>query len=247
MESFNASDGWLAYASAAHLALFYLGSRYYAFGQRMAGVEYISTIARRPGSKPPSYEVLGFLLGLQLVIKMLLGANRWRVARSKAKKEKLMSEGKWEEKREAEREQDEKEVVHLDDVAWTHKTQPPTRTESGTREEDNGRVPLSYADPDALSSAAELGLDKGASREQLEASRGAARVKAAELEAVAESVLKCTLCMEKREPEKGTSAVTECGHVFCWDCIVGWAREKPECPLCRQSLNPSHILPIYNF
>lgn len=245
MESFNASDGWLAYASAAHLALFYLGSRYYAFGQRMAGVEYISTIARRPGSKPPSYEVLGFLLGLQLVIKMLLGANRWRVARSKAKREEML---KSEEKPNISASSDEKEVVFLDDVGWSHKTQPPSKADSAAvREPDHGRVPLAYADPDALSSAAELGLDKGASREQLEASRGAARVKAAELEAVAESVLKCTLCMEKREPERGTSAVTECGHVFCWDCIVGWAREKPACPLCRQSLNPSHILPIYNF
>ena len=43
-------------------ALFYLGGKYYSVGQRLSGTEYISTIARRPGAKPPSYEVLGFLL-----------------------------------------------------------------------------------------------------------------------------------------------------------------------------------------
>ncbi|TFK57577.1 hypothetical protein OE88DRAFT_1709777 [Heliocybe sulcata] len=52
----------------------------------------------------------------------------------------------------------------------------------------------------------------------------------------------CTLCLEERT----ASCATECGHLFCWDCIVGWGREKPECPLCRQSLTLSRLLPIHN-
>jgi peroxin-10 len=32
----------------------------------------------------------------------------------------------------------------------------------------------------------------------------------------------CTLCLEER---RGT-CVTECGHLFDWDCIYGWGREK---------------------
>jgi peroxin-10 len=32
----------------------------------------------------------------------------------------------------------------------------------------------------------------------------------------------CTLCLEERH---GTCA-TECGHLFDWDCIYGWGREK---------------------
>ena len=32
----------------------------------------------------------------------------------------------------------------------------------------------------------------------------------------------CTLCLEERTE----SCVTECGHLFCWNCIVGWGREK---------------------
>jgi peroxin-10 len=51
---------------------------------------------------------------------------------------------------------------------------------------------------------------------------------------------KCTLCLEgMRDP-----SVTTCGHVFCWTCIGDWAREKPECPLCRQSCLAQHILPL---
>ncbi|KAK2461720.1 hypothetical protein APHAL10511_006183 [Amanita phalloides] len=52
----------------------------------------------------------------------------------------------------------------------------------------------------------------------------------------------CTLCLEERT----NSCATECGHLFCWDCIVGWGREKAECPLCRQSLDLARLLPIYN-
>lgn len=52
----------------------------------------------------------------------------------------------------------------------------------------------------------------------------------------------CTLCLEERTD----SCSTECGHLFCWSCIVGWGREKAECPLCRQSLNLGRLLPIYN-
>lgn len=51
---------------------------------------------------------------------------------------------------------------------------------------------------------------------------------------------KCTLCLE----EMKDPSVTTCGHVFCWTCICDWAREKPECPLCRQSCLVQHVLPL---
>lgn len=51
---------------------------------------------------------------------------------------------------------------------------------------------------------------------------------------------KCTLCLEyMKDP-----SVTTCGHVFCWNCIRDWVREKPECPLCRQEARPEKILPL---
>ncbi|KAH6898355.1 RING-1 like protein [Thelonectria olida] len=51
---------------------------------------------------------------------------------------------------------------------------------------------------------------------------------------------KCTLCLE----EMKDPAATQCGHVFCWECIGDWVREKPECPLCRREAMAQHILPL---
>ncbi|OGE52347.1 hypothetical protein PENARI_c010G07465 [Penicillium arizonense] len=51
---------------------------------------------------------------------------------------------------------------------------------------------------------------------------------------------KCTLCLEQfKDP-----SVTTCGHVFCWICVRDWVREKPECPLCRQEVLLSKVLPL---
>ncbi|KAF3916780.1 hypothetical protein ABW20_dc0108164 [Dactylellina cionopaga] len=49
---------------------------------------------------------------------------------------------------------------------------------------------------------------------------------------------KCTLCLESMKDP----ALTPCGHMFCWSCITEWCRNKPECPLCRSSSLPQHLL-----
>jgi hypothetical protein len=38
----------------------------------------------------------------------------------------------------------------------------------------------------------------------------------------------CPLCLNPRgtTEESGGTAVTECGHIFCWGCIQDWAQEK---------------------
>jgi len=57
---------------------------------------------------------------------------------------------------------------------------------------------------------------------------------------IGEANRKCTLCLEDMKDP----SVTTCGHVFCWTCIGDWAREKPECPLCRQTCLVQHVLPL---
>jgi len=56
---------------------------------------------------------------------------------------------------------------------------------------------------------------------------------------------RCVLCMG---PRRATSA-TSCGHLFCWDCIIGWCQASDsgsaECPLCRQQITPQSVLRLH--
>jgi peroxin-10 len=53
---------------------------------------------------------------------------------------------------------------------------------------------------------------------------------------------RCGLCLEERsKPSCGP-----CGHIFCWDCLVAATQVKPQCPECRQKVEPTSILQLRN-
>lgn len=57
------------------------------------------------------------------------------------------------------------------------------------------------------------------------------------------SHLQCMLCLNTCKSETSTP----CGHIFCWECIVDWSREKEECPLCRSTVLPRQLVHLQNF
>jgi peroxin-10 len=52
---------------------------------------------------------------------------------------------------------------------------------------------------------------------------------------------RCPLCLD---PMKDPTAA-ECGHLFCWTCILRWTNESPgggECPICRHHSGKEALL-----
>ena len=57
---------------------------------------------------------------------------------------------------------------------------------------------------------------------------------------------RCSLCLD-RLGSRGVTTATPCGHLYCWSCLLDSLARTPDCPLCRQIVQPCRIIPCRNY
>ena len=218
---------------ALTLAVFYFSGAYYTLSKRLLGLRYVFTTRSRsaaaaeaPGhDRAAGYEVLGVLLVLQMAVRAYL---HLRATLSGSGEAELEAEAAIRERAGLLRAAEGEDVSPDLDYSYASNADL-LPTESG---EGMG----------SQRSLAEIGLTTHTPLPR----GGRPRVDLGGGEEEAMGWIKgrqnrnCTLCLEGlRDP-----VATQCGHVFCWQCIGDWVREKPECPLCRREALVQHILPL---
>ncbi|KAI8444156.1 Pex12 amino terminal region-domain-containing protein [Phakopsora pachyrhizi] len=203
-----------------HLALFYLTGRYFKWSKRFTGIRYVSNRLRplsedgKSRTNPPSYEILGFLMIVQLLIKLIQSHRNHQRQQDqlKASSSPTILKGK-------QKDSNQTKLIPMVDGTPINKIQIEQR-----EEEEEGDT-----------------FEKVSNGKAEDHDDGVEKLFRRLKETM--NLKRCILCLS---PKKDQTSL-ECGHVFCWICILNWVREKPECPLCRQSVKVSQLLPIYNF
>lgn len=212
-----------SHLQALTLAIFYFSGAYYTLSKRLLGLRYVFTTRSRaePGGAGDrvGYEVLGVLLVVQMAVRAWL---HLRATLNGGAEAELETEAAI---RERAGSRGVGEVVSLDDNAYASNTDLLPAGGAAGQQRSLGQIGAATHTPVAKGGRARFDLGRD---ERVMGWIGGRQQRT------------CTLCLEGlKDP-----AATQCGHVFCWQCIGDWVREKPECPLCRREAMVQHILPL---
>ena len=58
-------------------------------------------------------------------------------------------------------------------------------------------------------------------------------------EDVKKNINDCIICYDKK-----SNMLTDCGHLYCYDCLIKWIIDKKSCPYCREDLNLNNLSQI---
>jgi len=212
----RATSAYESLIQKAHLALFYLFGRYLEIAKRVSGIHYIYL---RGDARRPSYHMLGLLLLAQMLLwllsqafavltKAVWGSTRWLITSvwsrwsRRHQSEITPSPNPLGLSHSQQSELESSSLAPLSPSSSLHHPHDSTHHHHHHGDEQPHRL-------DELKQAV------GAADEEEDKEEG----EGAEVEA------QCTLCLCPRTQ----TSVTECGHLFCWECLVDCLTSKVGC------------------